>query len=68
MSKKPILDPNASAAEPVLTVGEVADQERFSKKFIYRAIESGDLECLRFGRSIRITVSACARWRARHRT
>jgi excisionase family DNA binding protein len=68
MTKKPMSGPHASATEPVLTVGEVADQERFSKKFIYRAIKSGDLECLRFGRSIRITVSACARWRAQHRT
>jgi excisionase family DNA binding protein len=68
MTKKPILGPNASAAEPVLTVGEVAARERFSKKFIYQAIQSGDLECLRFGRSIRITESARARWRARHRT
>jgi excisionase family DNA binding protein len=65
-SKPPRFD--AIGTESVLTVQEVADQERFSKKFIYQAIKSGELECHRFGRSIRITVSACARWRARHRT
>lgn len=69
MSKsKTILDFNAIGTEPVLTVEEIADQARLSKKSVYRAIWSGDLECLRFGRSIRVTVSAAARWRARHRT
>jgi excisionase family DNA binding protein len=57
-----------TGTEAVLTVEEVADQVRLSKKFIYREIKAGELESLRFGRSIKITQSAFAQWRDRHRT
>lgn len=44
-----------------LTVAEVAEIMRVSKMTVYRAVRSGELPALRFGRSFRVPEFAVAR-------
>ncbi|MGA2831194.1 MAG: helix-turn-helix domain-containing protein [Streptosporangiaceae bacterium] len=46
------------ADEPLLTVAEVADLTRLSKGTIYRLADTGDLEAIKIGSSIRVPERA----------
>ncbi len=46
----------------LLTVGQVAQVLNFSRSKVYELINLGDLPVLRFGKSVRVRVSALERW------
>ncbi len=46
----------------LLTVGQVAQVLNFSRSKVYELINADDLPVLRFGRSVRVRVSALERW------
>jgi excisionase family DNA binding protein len=48
--------------DPFLTVEEIAVLARVSKMTVYRAIHTGELDGVRFGRSFRIRTSAYDKW------
>lgn len=48
---------NNPAPVRFLTVAEVAEILRVSKMTVYRLCDSGDLPCVRIGRSYRVEVS-----------
>lgn len=56
-----------SADEPHFTVREVAEKLKLSRKYIYRAIDTGELECHRYGRAIRLTRSQVRAFIVKHR-
>lgn len=49
---------NAAAASNFLTVAEIALSMRVSKMTVYRLIQSGALESIRFGRSYRVSEAS----------
>ena len=51
-------DPYASYDRRLLTVTEVAHALRVSKMSVYRLCDSGELDCLRVGRNVRIPAAA----------
>jgi excisionase family DNA binding protein len=53
--------------EPLLTIKEAAQKLRLSPKFVYRAIDAGELACHRFGRAIRISRADLVRFMGQHR-
>ena len=46
----------------LLTVEQVAQALNFSRSKVYELITVGDLPVLRFGKSVRVRVSALERW------
>jgi excisionase family DNA binding protein len=48
-----------------LTVDDIAAKIRASRQFVYKEIETGRLECDRFGALIRVTPPQFQAWRAR---
>ena len=46
----------------LLTVGQVAQVLNFSRSKVYEFINYGDLPVLRFGKSVRVRVSALESW------
>jgi len=51
------------AMQPLLlTVGQVAQVLNFSRSKVYELINVGDLPVLRFGKSVRVRVSALEVW------
>ena len=46
----------------LLTVGQVAQVLNFSRSKVYELITIGDLPVMRFGKSVRVRVSALERW------
>jgi excisionase family DNA binding protein len=61
--------PAASGSRPsipdYMTVEEIAAKIKSSKAFIYKLIDSGDLECDRFGTLVRVTPEQFDRYRNR---
>lgn len=55
-----------SADDPHFTAKEVAQKLKLSRKYIYRAIDKGELECQRYGRAIRVTRSQARAFIAKH--
>jgi excisionase family DNA binding protein len=53
--------------ERYLTLPEVAERLKVSRRTIYRWIESGDLNAYQFGREYRITESALKEFLEAHR-
>src|SRR5436190_13696309 len=59
--------PKSSPSESkLMTVAEVADALRFSRGHVYELIRSGDLQAVRNGRAVRLTVDALSAWQVRH--
>ncbi|WP_049822173.1 helix-turn-helix domain-containing protein [Arthrobacter sp. H41] len=50
--------PDTELPRDLLTVAEVAEVMRVSKMTVYRLVQSGTLEGIRFGRSYRVSESA----------
>ncbi len=48
------MDEGSGGRDPLLTVGEVADQLRVSNMTVYRLIKSGELAAIRVGKNYRI--------------
>lgn len=46
----------------LLTIGQVAQVLNFSRSKVYELINVGDLPVLRFGKSVRVRVSALEVW------
>jgi excisionase family DNA binding protein len=67
MTTKKVRRMDESGTEPLLTIKETAEALRLSRKFIYRAIEAGELGCHRFGRAIRVSRSDLTRFAQQHR-
>ena len=53
--------------EHYLTLPEVAEQLKVSRRTVYRWIKSGDLDAYQFGREYRITESALKDFLEAHR-
>ena len=53
---------NLSDAPDVLKVSEVSMCSRCERKSVYGAIERGELQAVRIGRTIRVTKVAMLRW------
>jgi excisionase family DNA binding protein len=53
--------------ERYLTLPEVAEQLKVSRRTVYRWIKSGDLDAYQFGREYRITESALKDFLEAHR-
>ena len=53
--------------ERYLTLPEVAEQLKVSRRTVYRWIKSGDLDAFQFGREYRITESALKDFLEAHR-
>lgn len=49
---------NNGPTEDLLTVAEIAAQMRVSKMTVYRLVQSGAINGLRFGRSYRVSEAA----------
>jgi excisionase family DNA binding protein len=49
---------NRSFMEPMRTVAEIAEETNSSERSVRRWIANGELEVIRFGRSVRIEHSA----------
>ncbi|MBG6226509.1 excisionase family DNA binding protein [Arthrobacter sp. CAN_A2] len=49
---------NNSPTENLLTVAEIAAQMRVSKMTVYRLVQSGAMNGIRFGRSYRVSEAA----------
>jgi excisionase family DNA binding protein len=53
---------SALAADPLLTVSEVAETMRVSNMTVYRLIRSGQLAAIRVGKNYRIRESVVTRY------
>jgi excisionase family DNA binding protein len=53
---------NISMSTDLLTVAEIAASMRVSKMTVYRLMQSGAMESIRFGRSYRVPKSAVQRY------
>ena len=53
---------NAPAVKRLLTVGEMAGYLQISDATVYRMVRSGDIPCVRVGRSIRFRLAAVEVW------
>ncbi|WP_104180364.1 excisionase family DNA-binding protein [Arthrobacter sp. B0490] len=53
---------NASMSTDLLTVAEIAASMRVSKMTVYRLVQSGAMEGIRFGRSYRVSRVAVQRY------
>ena len=53
---------NSSMVTDLLTVAEIAANMRVSKMTVYRLMQSGEIESIRFGRSYRVPKTAVQRY------
>jgi excisionase family DNA binding protein len=53
---------SSSVPTDLLTVAEIATSMRVSKMTVYRLVQSGAVESIRFGRSYRVSEAAVQRY------
>lgn len=57
-----VMAQNSSMVTDLLTVAEIAANMRVSKMTVYRLMQSGEIESIRFGRSYRVPKTAVQRY------
>jgi excisionase family DNA binding protein len=57
-----VMAQNSSMLTDLLTVAEIAASMRVSKMTVYRLMQSGEIESIRFGRSYRVSKTAVQRY------